>query len=101
MDILVKLKQLKPQLESDGFIIDAVFGSYASGDFNVNSDVDLLYHVDKNFVSKYGGFNAFKKLEEIKQFLMLELGKNVDLAPSNNLSKSAKKHIFKKVIDVS
>jgi len=48
----------------------------------------------------YGGFGAFTKLTEIKSFLMHELKKDVDLIPSNNLSKTAKESMLSKIIDV-
>ena len=39
-----KIKELKALLKKEGFIIDEVFGSFARGDYNQNSDIDLLYH---------------------------------------------------------
>lgn len=100
MDIVQKLKTLKSTLLSDGFVIDGIVGSYAHGDFTSSSDIDLLYHVEKKFIQKYGGFTAFKKLSEIRDFLMKELQKEVDLIPSNNLSKTAKKSMLSKVVNV-
>ncbi|NPA28154.1 MAG: nucleotidyltransferase domain-containing protein [Epsilonproteobacteria bacterium] len=96
MDILKRLKELKEEYKKDGFIIDGVFGSFARGEKNFN-DIDLLYHVEKKFIEKYRGFIVFKRLEEIKRALSNELGKEVDLAPINNLSKTAKKYIFKEL----
>jgi len=100
MEILEKLKVLKSALLLDGFVIDGVVGSYAYGDYTDSSDVDLLYHVEKKFIQEYGGFGAFSKLREIQYFLESELGKSIDLIPSNNLSKTAKKFMLKKVLDV-
>jgi predicted nucleotidyltransferase len=100
MEILEKLKVLKSTLLADGFVIDGVVGSYAHGDFTPSSDIDLLYHVEKRFLDLYGGFGAFTKLTEIKSFLMHELKKDVDLIPSNNLSKTAKESMLSKIIDV-
>jgi len=96
VDILKRLKELKEEYKKDGFIIDGVFGSFARGEKNFN-DIDLLYHVEKKFIEKYRGFIVFKRLEEIKRALSNELGKEVDLAPINNLSKTAKKYIFKEL----
>jgi len=100
MEILDKLKVLKSTLLIDGFVIDGVVGSYAYGDYTDSSDVDLLYHVEKKFLKKYGGFGAFSKLREIQLLLEKEIGKSIDLIPSNNLSKTAKKFMLKKVLDV-
>lgn len=100
MELVKKLKKLNSILLSDGFVIDGIVGSYAHGDYTASSDIDLLYHVEKKFLNKYGGFTAFKKLTEIKAFLVKELEKEVDLIPSNNLSKTAKKFMLSKVVSV-
>lgn len=99
-EIINNIKQLNKTLESDGFIIDGLFGSYARGDYTKDSDVDLLYHLDKTFLNKYSGFIGFKKLDEIKKYLEKYLQKKVDLAPKNNLTKVGEKYILKDVIYV-
>jgi len=95
-----KLKFLKSLLKKEGFVIDGVFGSFARGDYNQNSDIDLLYHLEEPFFSKYPGFRGFKRLEEIKDFLKKELKRDIDLAPSDNLSKVGKKYILKDLVNV-
>jgi len=62
--------------------------------------VDILYHLDKLFFDKYSGFIGFKRLDEIKQIISKEIKRDVDLAPSDNLSQTAKKYILKDVIYV-
>jgi len=97
-ELIRKIKVLKEELKKEGFIIDGVFGSVLrKKNFN---DIDLLYHVDEIFLKKYNGFKGFKKLEEIKKFLKTKLGKEVDLAPIDNLSKTGKKYILKEVLYV-
>jgi len=98
--LLEKIKKLKEVLKKEGFIIDGVFGSYARGDNTQKSDIDILYHLQEPFFTKYPGFRGFKKLEEIKEFLKKELNKDIDLAPSKNLSKTAKKYILKDLVYV-
>jgi predicted nucleotidyltransferase len=100
MEMLTTLKLLKNDLAGNGFIIDGVVGSYAYGDYTDESDIDILYHLEQKFLHNYGGFSAFKKLTEIKAFLVKELQKNVDLIPSNNLSKTAKESMLSKVLSV-
>ena len=99
-DIYEKLRLIKPILSNDGINILGVFGSYARNENLKDSDVDILYHLDKIFYDKYSGFIGFKKLDEIKQFISEKLDKKIDLAPSSNLSKTAKTHILKDVIYV-
>lgn len=96
-DILNQLKILKQQLKNDGFIIDGLFGSYVREESTENSDIDILYHLEKEFYAKYSGFIGFKKLDEIKNIISQSLGRNIDLAPKNNLSKTAQKYILSEV----
>lgn len=98
--ILNQIKSLKNLLRNDGFIIDGVFGSYARGEDTPQSDIDILYHLESDFYEKNSGFLGFKKLEEIKSFLSEALEKKVDIAPKNNLSKTAQKYILSEVVYV-
>jgi predicted nucleotidyltransferase len=98
--LFIKLKLIKQELQKEGFIIDGVFGSIARGDDNTTSDIDILYHLENPFFQKYEGFRGFKKLEEIKLFLQNELKKEIDFAPSDNLSETAKKYILKDIVYV-
>lgn len=100
LSLLETLKSLKPKLEKDGFVIDGIFGSYARDENTPESDVDILYHLEDAFYSKYNGFIGFKKLDEIKQIISASLGKKIDLAPKNNLSKTAEKYILSEVVYV-
>ena len=99
-EIINSLKELNKTFESDGFVIDGLFGSYARGDFTSDSDIDLLYHLEKQFLAKYDGFIGFKKLNEVKKYIEKHLQKKVDLAPKNNLTKVGEKYILKDVIYV-
>ena len=98
--IFDKIKSLKETLKNDGFIIDGIFGSFAREENTQDSDVDILYHLDDIFYEKYSGFTGFKKLDEIKSFISEAIGKKIDLAPKNNLSKTAQKYILNEVIYV-
>ena len=98
--IYEKVVSLKKRLLLDGFVIDGIFGSYARDEQDSDSDVDILYHLDKKFYEKYEGFVGFGKLDEIKKDISEKLGKKVDFAPKNNLSKTAKKYILQEVVYV-
>jgi len=99
-NLIKDLKELKQELQKEGFIIEGFFGSYARGEANENSDVDILYSLQNTFFTKYSGFIGFKKLEEFKNIIAKRLNKKIDLAPQNNLSKSAKKYILKDLQNV-
>ncbi|MEK6658297.1 MAG: nucleotidyltransferase domain-containing protein [Campylobacterota bacterium] len=98
--IIEQIKFLKNLLRGDGFIIDGIFGSYARDESNLQSDIDILYHLENSFYEQNGGFAGFKKLEEIKNFMSKTLEKKVDIAPKNNLSKTAQRYILSEVVYV-
>ncbi len=98
--LINSIKSIKTDLLDDGFIIEGIFGSYARCDNTKDSDVDILYHLDSKFYDKYSGFFGFKKLDEIKKIISKHLNKNIDLAPSTNLSQTGKKYILKDIIYV-
>ena len=98
--LIEKLRDMKQILMQEGFVIDGLFGSYARGDFSKESDVDILYHVEKSFMQKHQGFAALHRLDEIKKFLSTEIGKKIDLAPKNSLSETGKKFILSEVVNV-
>jgi len=100
VELLTLLKDIKKDFLKDGFVIDGFFGSYARNEATQKSDLDLLYHLDKRFYEKYQGFVGFKRLDEIKNTIAKRLELNVDLAPKNNLSKTAQKYILEEVIYV-
>jgi len=98
--VLSTIRVLKEKLQDDGFIIDGIFGSYARSEENKNSDLDILYHLDESFYEKYRGFIGFKRLDEIKALISEKTEKKIDLAPKNNLSKTAQKYILSEVVYV-
>lgn len=98
--ILYQVKLLKDTLQSDGFIIDGIFGSFARGENKEGSDVDILYHLENRFFEQNSGFAGFKKLQDIKDYMSKILDKKVDIAPKNNLSNTAKRYILSDVIYV-
>jgi predicted nucleotidyltransferase len=102
-DLIQKLLALKPILKKEGFTIVGIFGSYAREDYTTNSDIDILYTlVDPHqFSKKHGGFGAFTKIRETKEFLSREFGKDVDFVDSTSLSRTGKKYILKDLVSVS
>ena len=93
-----KLVFIKEKLKEDGFVIDGIVGSYARGErYN---DIDILYHLEKDFLKKYKGFEAFIKLEEIKKNLENSLKEKVDIIDKTTLNKVGKKYILKDIIYV-
>ena len=92
--ILDYLKQIKPYYEKEGFIIEGLFGSYARGDANENSDIDILIEIDKQ-VS-----DIHNKKKSLKENLENFFHKKVDLARKKYLSPLAKSAIEDDIIYV-
>lgn len=92
-DIKCKLERLKPvlkeryQVETIGF-----FGSYARGEQNQKSDIDILVEfIEGNSIDLFD----FIELEE---FLSRQLGIKVDLATKKALKPLIKEQILKETI---
>jgi predicted nucleotidyltransferase len=98
--LLDKLKEKKRLLLKDGFEIVGVFGSYARGDETKDSDIDLLYDIKPIFMQKYEGFQAFAKLNEIREELKAFLKRDIDIATIDNSSKTFKEYALKDIIYV-
>ncbi|HLU90299.1 MAG TPA: nucleotidyltransferase family protein [Cyclobacteriaceae bacterium] len=76
-DIIQQLKELKPILQKKYPISElALFGSYARGDNNETSDIDIL--VDFDGVIGLGFFQLANELEDA-------LGNKVDLVSKNGI----------------
>ncbi len=96
-----KLNQIKQKYIKDGFVIVGVLGSYARDEQNQNSDIDILYSVDKEFVKKYSGFNGAVFLEKVKDDIKEMLGiSNIDFIPSDTNNDTIKKVIQQELVYV-
>ncbi|MCV6606657.1 MAG: nucleotidyltransferase domain-containing protein [Campylobacterales bacterium] len=86
-DILHHLKELKPQLESDGILSLGLFGSYARGEEEKDSDIDIILETTDEFKKKFVGWNAFVYMDEnIRNSISSKFSKNVDIFDKNSNS---------------
>lgn len=100
-EILAKLKELKPHYAQEGFEIVGLFGSYARGEADENSDIDILYDLEaQKFCALHPGFRGFGRLKELKDELKTIFSKNVDLATINSQSKTFKEFALKDAVYV-
>lgn len=98
--ILKKIKSLKKQYDSQGFVILGVFGSYSRDEQTNDSDIDILYEMTSDFYSKHSGWQIFDTINNIRFKIEKKLGKKVDLANKNALNEIGKKFILPEVVYV-
>ncbi len=95
------LQILQKKYTQIGFLLIGVFGSYARGDATKQSDLDILYDIDKKFITTFTGWNAITQLEEIKNDIQKKLHiPKVDLASADNNSQVFQDMIKKELIYV-
>lgn len=75
-----ELRKLKSKFLEDGVEIVGVFGSYARGDFDQFSDIDIAYRLKKDiFFKKFkDGFSQLIRLEDMKREIEKIVKKRVD-----------------------
>lgn len=93
-ELLYKLQKINEELSADGFQIEGVFGSFARGQQRDESDIDILYILNKEFRDKYKGFNAISRLDDIQKIISSMLGLNADLVQKETLSSLSAKNIL-------
>jgi len=91
-----KLKEFKNKYKNI-LEIKYIVGSFARGDFNENSDIDIIYSLKPEFLLKEDVFKIFNILEEIKKDLEKTLNKKVDLIDEASLNSIAKKYMKDKI----
>ena len=99
-EILKNLKSLKPKYKKEGFLILGLFGSYSRDEATKNSDIDILYDIDKKYKKEYIGWDYFIRLDEIREELKELFNKKVDIADKETLNEIGKKYILKDLIYV-
>jgi hypothetical protein len=97
--ILNYLRNVKETYAQEGFLIQALFGSYSRDDATEKSDIDILVEATPEFANKYG-FKSFERIRQIQNELSSALGVQVDLADRTGMGKTAKKFIIDRALYV-
>jgi uncharacterized protein len=93
-EIIEILKTLKPQYQQDGMNIVGLFGSFARGEEKSDSDVDIVYEIEKGKT-----FSMFKYLKYLAD-LEKSLQHKVDLVRAETIKNDLKPYIYKDMIYV-
>ena len=89
IDILSKLKELKPELHKDYAIKEiGLFGSFSDGSFTDESDIDILIELERPI-----GWKIFT----LEIYLEKILGRKIDLVTKSALKEQIKDSILKQV----
>jgi len=86
-EILSFLKQLKPELASQGIISLGLFGSMAKETNNEASDIDIIYETSDFFLEKHKGWSAFTYLNtQLRNKVENHFQAHVDMFDLNSAS---------------
>ena len=101
-NITLQIREIKNRYHNEGFEIVGIFGSYAHGNADKFSDVDIAYSVDySKFNQKFkGGFAKILRIEEIKEELQKLLHLKVDLISLNSNNDRFKQKVQKDMVYV-
>ncbi len=98
--VLKILHNFNQKHKDSGFKLVGIFGSFARGEEDIFSDIDISYTIDHE---KFFKDDAFAKLIKINQYraeLEKSLKRKVDLVPIDGLNKHIKHNYIKEVIEI-
>ena len=99
-EVLKILSRMKKKYSSEGFLLRGLFGSFARGDFDEVSDIDLAYEIEKEvFLKLHEGFSAISRVAEISLELKAAFGRKVDLFSVNSTNHDFTNKISKELIN--
>ena len=98
--ILTTLKELQPIFKEEHVNLLGLFGSYSRDEAKEDSDVDILIETTPEFLKEYKGWDAFVKLDELRDILKTSLGKNIDIVDKQGLLDHNNTFILEKTIYV-
>lgn len=95
--ILHYLKEIKPELEEYGIEKIALFGSFATNQQNVYSDIDIAIQKKNDFLQNHAAYDYFNIVSKIKNKIFLTLHRNsdvFDLDSDSSFADSIKKEMI-------
>ncbi|MCZ6156641.1 nucleotidyltransferase domain-containing protein [Campylobacter ureolyticus] len=97
--ILEYLSEIKPHLKKDGINGIGLFGSYADGYADENSDIDIVVLADKEkFLDRLHAFRALDYLDKLKNKISKHFNKPVDICDFYSKQEMIENKIVKDII---
>ena len=98
--ILKELTKLQPIFNKEGVNILGLFGSYSRDEATQDSDIDILIETTPKILNDNIGWDAYVKLDELKDLLKEKFQKNIDFADKQGLLDHNNTYILNKAIYV-
>lgn len=99
--ILAYLSKIKPSLEKDGIQKIGLFGSYAKGYADEDSDIDIVVLADKkDFLDRLHAYKALEYLDNLREQISNKFHKSVDICDFYSEKKMLENKIVKGAIYV-
>ncbi len=78
-EIVDTLKEFKNSSQNRFFSKVGLFGSFARGEEDIFSDIDIVVKVDKNALEKYDVWEYFETMRELKEKIAHKFNLNSDV----------------------
>ncbi len=98
--VLKYLHDFNEKHQKSGFRLVSLFGSYARGEDDLFSDIDITYTIDHDIFYKDDGFAKLRKTTDFKRELEVQLNRKVDLVPLNGINKFMQENLKKEQIAI-
>ncbi len=78
-EILEYLKSIKDELIKEGISEIALFGSFARGDDDIYSDIDIAIRIKEDYLKDYDSWDYFDLIKKIKNLVIQRFGIGCDV----------------------
>jgi len=78
-NILQYLQEIKSELQNDGIVSLALFGSFARNEQSVYSDIDIAIQKKDDYLKNKTAYNYFNEIAKIKALIQNKFHRNSDI----------------------
>ena len=77
--IISYLKEIKSELNSNGIVKIALFGSFSRNEESVYSDIDIAIEKERDYLDKRTAYDYFNEINKIKKLIRDKFHRNSDV----------------------